>query len=354
VLQSAVVLLAVWWVWVYTTWVTNWLDPDKGAVRWMLLALMLLGLLLSTSIPEAFGARALLFVIAYLAMQIGRGIFTIIAMARVNQDNALNVVRLTVWFVVSGVFWVIGAVVGNPTAQLSLWAVALVIEYLGPLSGYFVIGLGRTDFSKTPMRGGHFAERAALFVIIAIGESVLVTGSAFTAHAIDAQNGFAFLAAFTGSILLWLLYFNRAEAGGSRFIRRHESPTLIASGSYTYLHVILVGGIVLCAVADELVLAHPGGQPSKLTVALIYGAPLLYLVGNLFFKRSVGSPWLVSHLVGASAIAVLGTLALLVPLLVSPLGHAWIANLALAGVVIGEELGYRRGHRTSPDSIELG
>ena len=57
-LQVTLLFLAVWWVWVYTSWITNWLNPEKTPVRLLLFAMMLGGLVLSTSIPAAFdGAR---------------------------------------------------------------------------------------------------------------------------------------------------------------------------------------------------------------------------------------------------------------------------------------------------------
>ena len=71
--QTALMLMAVWWVWIYTSWATNWLDPEKTAVRLMLFALMLVGLVLSTSIPLAFEAKGLAFAGAYVFMQVGRG-----------------------------------------------------------------------------------------------------------------------------------------------------------------------------------------------------------------------------------------------------------------------------------------
>ena len=75
VLQVTLLFLAVWWVWVYTSWITNWLDPEKTPVRLLLFAMMLGGLVLSTSIPTAFDGRGLWFAIAYAAMQVGKTIF---------------------------------------------------------------------------------------------------------------------------------------------------------------------------------------------------------------------------------------------------------------------------------------
>ena len=74
-LQVTLLFLAVWWVWVYTSWITNWLDPERTPVRVLLFLLMLGGLVLSTSIPQAFEARGLWFAVAYAAMQVGKTVF---------------------------------------------------------------------------------------------------------------------------------------------------------------------------------------------------------------------------------------------------------------------------------------
>ena len=73
--QVTLLFLAVWWVWVYTSWITNWLNPEKTPVRLLLFALMLGGLVLSTSIPAAFDGRGLWFAMAYAAMQVGKTVF---------------------------------------------------------------------------------------------------------------------------------------------------------------------------------------------------------------------------------------------------------------------------------------
>jgi low temperature requirement protein LtrA len=356
-LHTALLLLAVWWVWVYTAWSTNWLDPDKTPVRWMLIVLMVFGLLMSTSIPEAFGDRAIVFVLAYIAMQLGRSLFTALALGRFDPETGRNVLRLTVWFGASTVFWVAGALVGDPTLRLVLWAAAIIVEYLGPVSGYRVPFMGHTLTAGLPIRGGHIAERAGLFMIIAIGESIIVTGSAFTQNPIGMASSIAFLSSIFGSIALWLLYFSNAEAGGSRFIRRHDNPGQVAANSYTYLHVVLVAGIVLVAVADELVLAQPDAAASVTGIVLIYGAPAVYLLGNLLFKRSIGGPWLRSHRLGVVTLVVFVLTAVFVVPGLSFLVHACASTVVLFAVVVGEELDLRRTRRrtlaTADSEVEV-
>src|SRR3979411_2011562 len=88
--QTILLFLAVWWVWVYTAWVTNWLNPELTPVRVLLFLLMLGGLVLSTSIPKAFESRGLWFALAYAAMQVGRSIFLLASIQPTQPSTALN------------------------------------------------------------------------------------------------------------------------------------------------------------------------------------------------------------------------------------------------------------------------
>src|SRR3954463_4186632 len=107
--QSALLLLVVWWSWNYTTWVTNELDPDRVAVRLLLVGLMLASLLMAVAIPEAFGDRALLFAGAYVAIQCGRHAFLAYAAAGPGTLERARAERILLWFVAAGAFWIAGA-----------------------------------------------------------------------------------------------------------------------------------------------------------------------------------------------------------------------------------------------------
>jgi low temperature requirement protein LtrA len=301
-LQTILLLMAVWWVWIYTGWVTNWLDPDKIPVRLMLFVLMLAGLVLSTSIPEAFGPRGLGFALAYVLMQIGRSLFMLWAVKGVNHANFQNFQRITIWLAVSGVFWLAGGL-AEGEARLGLWAAAIAIEYVSPAVGFFVPGLGRSETSDWDVEGSHLAERCGLFIIIALGESILVTGATFARLDWNPISATAFVLAFAGSIAMWWIYFNIGAERGSRHIARSSDPGRVARFAYTYIHLLLVGGIILAAVGDELVLAHPGGHVDAKTVLTVVGGPTLYVAGNLLFKYAISGRWLLSHLIGLGLLA---------------------------------------------------
>jgi low temperature requirement protein LtrA len=303
-LHTLLLLFAVWWVWIYTAWVTNWLDPERTSVRLMLFVLMLAGLVLSASIPDAFEGQGLPFACAYVLMQVGRTAFMIGALRKHDRTNYRNFQRILIWFLMSAVFWIWGGLSAHEQ-RLPLWIVALLIEYLGPLVFFWVPALGRSHTTEWNIDGGHMAERCALFVIIALGESILVTGTTAAALPMTLSNLLGFLAAFLGSVAMWWLYFNIGAERSSHQISSSEDPGQVARMIYTYVHVLIVAGIVVCAVADEIVISHPDGHVDGRQALVIFAGPAIYLVGNILFKRASANNVPLSHLAGLGALVVI-------------------------------------------------
>ena len=328
-LQVLLLFLAVWWVWVFTSWVTNWLDPERPLVRLLLLALMLAGLLLSMALPEAFGERGLLFAGAYVFMQVGRTLFVLWALGDDAPANTRNFQRIAVWLAVSGALWLLGGWLDGKERAL-LWVAALALEYTGPALAFAVPGLGRSSTADWDIDGGHLAERCSLFVIIALGESVLVTGSSFAAATWQPQAVLAFVSAFVGSVAMWWIYFDLGAERGSHAIRHSADPGRKARVAYTYLHLLIVAGIIVGAVADELTLRDARQRVDAISGAVLLGGPMLYLVGNAWFKKTVNDTHLpLSHLVGLGLLAALAAVLVRQPLSVFALGLATSSVLLL-------------------------
>ena len=327
--QVTLLFLAVWWVWVYTAWVTNWLDPDRTPVRILLFLLMLGGLVLSTSIPTAFEGRGLWFAIAYAAMQVGRTLFWLLATPAHRTPVRHNAIRILVWLCGSAVFWILGGFAEGQT-RLWLWIVALSIEYVAPLVRFWTPVLGFSSMEAWSVEGGHMAERCAGFIIIALGEAVVVDGATFAELSWTPENIMAFLAALAGSIAMWWIYFHKGAEAGSEMISKSSESGRVARLAYTYLHMPIVAGIILSAVADELVLKHPGGHSDFRTVVSAVGGPLLFLVGTILFKHVIRNFLQLSHGVGIIALAVLAWFGSdLSPLLLSVLTTAILVVVAV-------------------------
>jgi low temperature requirement protein LtrA len=327
-MQVTLLFLAVWWVWVYTTWITNWLDPEQMPVRILLFLLMLGGLVLSTSIPTAFEGRGLWFAIAYATMQVGRTLFWLIATPASRTLVRHNAIRILAWLCCSAVFWILGGF-AEGQARLWLWIAALSIEYVAPGLRFWTPVLGFSSMEAWSVEGGHMAERCAGFIIIALGEAVVVNGATFADLTWTAENIGAFLAALVGSIAMWWIYFHKGAEAGSEMISKSAESGRVARLAYTYLHMPIVAGIILTAVADELVLKHPLGHSDFKTVISAVGGPLLFLVGTILFKHVIRNFLQLSHGVGIIALAALAWFGRdLSPLMLSALTSAILVVVA--------------------------
>ncbi len=164
----------VWLVWAYTTWVTNWLDPERIAVRLLLLGLAGASLVMSAALPGAFSARGLAVGVAYAVMQIGRSVFAVVALR--GRPLQRNFQRILAWCLVSGALAVLGGLAA-PDARAALWVAAVGVDLLGGAVGFYTPGLGRSTTREWTIEGGHFAERCQAFILIALGESIVVIGA---------------------------------------------------------------------------------------------------------------------------------------------------------------------------------
>jgi low temperature requirement protein LtrA len=333
--QAVMLLLAVWWAWIYTSWFANWLDPDRPPVRLVLIGVMLASLGMSVALPEAFGDRGLLFAVCYVAIQVGRTLFMV---AVLETAGALHrtFVRMAVWFAASGALWLAGGLAEGLTREI-LWLAALTVDYLAPAMGFATPGLGRSRTSDWNIQGGHLAERCQLLIIVALGESILVTGATTAQLPLSAATLSAFVVAFFGSVAMWWIYFSRSAEAGSEIIAGSRDPGRLGRSAYTYYHLPIVAGIIVAAVGDELTITHPTDTGTLVTTVVNVGGPLLYLVGHTLFKRTVFGMLPASRIVAPIVLLALIPLGLAVPNVVISAA----ATLVLWGVVGWEAWAYR-------------
>ncbi|HUB22909.1 MAG TPA: low temperature requirement protein A [Streptosporangiaceae bacterium] len=309
-LQAGLLLLMVWLVWAYTTWVTNWLDPDLMAVRLLLVALMLASLALSVSLPRAFGDLGLWVGGAYAVQQIGRTVFMVIAL-RGNPLQA-NFQRILAWCVVSSAFAVAGGL-AHGNARVLLWVGSVGVDLLGGIVGFYTPGLGRSRTSDWTIEGGHFAERCQAFILIALGESIVIIGATLTDKPVTVSNVEAFVVAFAGSVALWWVYFDQSAGAAAEKIARSEDPGRLGRSAYHLIHPVMVAGIIVGAAADEKVLADPAATASTASAWMILGGPALFLAGHAAFKLVVWRDVSWPRVAGIAVLALLGLAATAIP-----------------------------------------
>jgi low temperature requirement protein LtrA len=346
--QALLVLLVVWWSWNYTTWVTNELDPESLSVRLLMIALMLATLLMAIAIPQAFGEHALLFVGSYVTIQVGRHTFLTFAAAEPGTIERERAGRILTWFVAAGVLWIAGALVDGP-ARVAFWLAALALDYGGPLVTFRVPGLPRVAPEAWSVGTEHFAERFGLFVILALGESIVITGATTSALDLDTARFVAFGMAFLLTAALWWLYFTSVARIAQRHLELSENRTLLARDAYTYLHLIIVAGVIVSAVGDELVIAHPLEVLPGDQVAAVVAGPAIYLLAHALFRlRMAGSvSW--KRLGGALVCVLVGFVGVYVPALVV----AALLIAVLVAVIVSEYMAAaRRSARGEPSPLE--
>ena len=276
--RTAFMLIAIYWAWNYTTWMANWFDPRTVAVRVVLVFVMLASLLMAIAVPAAFGPRGLLFAASYVALQIGRNVFVVAVTPKGSFHR--NFFQILVWSVLSAPLWIGGGFVdGN--ARWAPWGAAMVIDLVAPLVLYWLPRLGQTPTSQWQVDGSHFAERFQLFVIIALGESVVLAGATASQARLTVAAIVALGVAFLLSTALWWLYFGHVSEVAAERISR-SAPTeagRLGRDVYTYLHLPIIAGIVLSAVGIELLIAHPHEKLQVAGALVAFGGPALFLAG---------------------------------------------------------------------------
>ncbi len=334
---AALLLTMVWLLWSYTTWVTNWLDPALIPVRLMLLVLAAISLVSSAALPTAFGRYGLIVGAAYLVIQVGRSAFTVVVIG----DPVLrrNFQRILAWCVVSGSLAFAGGLV-HGDARISFWAGAVAIDLLGGAAGFYTPGLGKSQTAEWTIEGGHFAERCQGFILIAIGESIVVIGASLAsrldAGSLTGADISAFVIAVVGSVAFWWVYFDRTAQDAADVIARSQDPGRIGRTAYHLIHPIMVAGIIVAAAADaavaEVAASHGGsGHASAWEAWLILGGPALFLLGHAAFKAAI---WRRISWHRLAAIAALGLFGLLTPhvsaLVLAACGAAAVVAVAVA------------------------
>ena len=277
--------------------------------------MMLVSLLMSVAIPQTFGAHALLFAGSYVTIQLGRHSFLAFVAAERGTLERERAVRILIYFCIAGVFWISGALV-DESLRVLLWLVALAVDYGGGLVLFWVPGMRRMEGANWSVGVEHFAERFGLFIILALGESIVLTGVITSGMDLTPARIAAFVTAFLGAAAIWWLYFTSVAPTGEHYLEVSEDRVILARDTYTYLHVVFAAGIILSAVGDELVIAHPTKVLPPYEVAAVAAGPTVYLLAHtLFGYRPTGSVT-ARKVIATLACVAIGFAGLLLPALV--------------------------------------
>ncbi|MGZ4229964.1 MAG: low temperature requirement protein A [Solirubrobacteraceae bacterium] len=317
--RAAFLLIVVWWAWIYTTWMANWFNTSSPAVRAVLTGVMLASLLMAAALPDAFGTDGTVFAISYVALQVGRNVT---AASLLDRDQPLHDIfeRLVWWSAASGVLWLAGAALPGDR-RLVLWFPAVLLDLIAPFAGYWLPRRGHAVTTDYDIDGGHFTDRCQGFIIIALGESIVVTGATAAHAGLTSTVVLCLAIAFLETAALWWLYFGVVAERSRLVMGAAEDPGRLARDAYTYLHAPIVAGIIAVAVGDDLLIAAPGDALHGVGLAMMVGGPALFLLGESLFRLRM------IRAANAKRLAVVAILVLLAPI------GSHVSALALSATV---------------------
>ncbi|MBJ7519653.1 MAG: low temperature requirement protein A [Solirubrobacteraceae bacterium] len=312
--KAMLIMALLWWTWVGYAWLTSVVDPEEGAVRFAMFAAMGALIIAALCVPEAFDDRALLFACAYGGVRFAH-IWLFWLASRDDPKLRSSVAGLAVSTAI-GVSLIVGASFLDAEVQGAVWALALVIDYGGPLL------FGQDGWTIAP---GHYAERHGLILIIALGESIVAIGVGAEGIEIGTGEVLAAVGGIAIASALWWLYFDVVALVAERRLASAEKgreQNGIARDSYSYLHLPMMIGIVLCALGLKKTIEHVE-DPLKLVPAVaLLGGPALYLLGHVAFR------WRNVHRFSVQRLVIAAVLLALIPLTRD------LAALPIVGIIV--------------------
>ncbi|MEV4825681.1 low temperature requirement protein A [Micromonospora sp. NPDC049274] len=327
--QALLLFLALWAVWSLTVWSTSWLDPEAPIVQTVIVLTMVGAMTMAVAVPDAFGARAALFAITYVSLQIGRVVY--FHVAGHGRPDPRQTLRVLLWFGVNAPLWIIGGLVDDGTIRGPLWTVAVLVDYTGLYLGWPTPRIGAQRIGGRMIAAEHLAERYQQFLLIAIGEAIFVLGLAFSGSGFHADQTGGYVLALTTTVLLWRIYFHVAgRVQDAAVSHSHNAPRLATEMAFA--HLVMIAGIVLTGVGFELFITEPRGHLPAAWLIAILGGPALFLAGRSALEYQVFAR------VSRSRLAGLLALGLLVPVTVhlEPLTAGATAAVVLVAVAVGD------------------
>ena len=343
VLQGLLLLALLWWTWSGYTWLGNQARADEGVVRAGMAVAMAAIFVVDLTIPEAWqdvpgGLNGpLVLVCAYLVV---RCVHLVVGSVTAADNASLRRQVALTWipFLAGAGLLLTGVLLGG-WRQTLLFAGAVVVEW-------FVVFLTSRRGDWRLRSAAHWAERHGLFVILAIGESILAVGIGAAGQPVSTPLLVAAVLGMAVAIGLWWLYFDVVSLAAER--RLHEvqgqAQSKMAVEAYSYGHFPIVAGIVLAAVGVEGVLAHAvDSEPlGVFSASALFGGTAVYVAGNLVFSNRVHRQLSVVRLVAVGLLLACVPAAALLP----SLAGLALASLVLTSLVAVETIRYAETRRS--------
>ena len=306
--ETMVMLLAIFAVWMSTSWSATMVSANESRTQWLILAVMLLGLFMNASVTKAFTVSGWAFVIPFLLIQLGRAIWMIVNSADVVFRD--HYFRMFLWLISTAPLWIVGAAMG-PESRLLWWVLAAVIDTIGRWLAHPIPGR-HLNSENIPFDAGHMLERCRLFLLIALGETVFTTGTAIATAPAGLMTLITGTLALAGTVAVWALAFGRAGHLSLQHAEETRDPVLASRHAVNVL-MPMVAGLIAIAVANEIIIAHPQQHTSLALSLLLAGGPILFLAAQLWYYLVILHIRSNIHLFGSTVLLLVGLVTLALP-----------------------------------------
>jgi low temperature requirement protein LtrA len=265
--HAAVLFLPLFWAWSAISIHANLNPIENSADRVTMFAAALGALFMAASVPQAFGERGVIFGAAYLVQRAALTLHE--AITPTDRNPGLF---FLIFFQISGPLMLVGGVLEGK-ARLAVWISAIAIDILMPR-------LMRRHLSRMTFDLPHLLERHGLFLLIALGESILSVGAtAVTLDHLDSASIATMISGFGLVCGLWWIYFVFAGAALEgrlpTAIERLRTDQL--GRMLGFSHLWLVAGVIAVAVGLAEAIAHPEHHLDRGIASLLFGGVALYL-----------------------------------------------------------------------------
>ncbi|OKI85248.1 hypothetical protein A6A27_15700 [Micromonospora sp. CB01531] len=327
--KTLLLLMPLTCVWTLAAWTTAKYDPRRLPVQAVIITTMFGVLIMPAGLPTAFRDGGLAFAVPYVVIQTGRAAVLMIILRGHELQRTAG--RELVWFTLSGILWIAGALTHGGT-RVTLWICGAATDYLAARLGWPAPRHGSLRVTAWAVAGGHLADRYRQFLLIALGESVVALALEYTMGLYDVESTAAFVIGFATTVLLWRIYFYRAGQILADAIAASKNPEHLGRVA-ALAHWIMILGIIITAIGHELVIPNPVGHTMPAWVAVILGGAALYVAGRAHLEYVVFARVSRPRVVGVVILILAAPLMLsLPPVLVSLTAALVLAGIAAADV----------------------
>ncbi|MEZ4502687.1 MAG: low temperature requirement protein A [Dehalococcoidia bacterium] len=322
VARSTLVFWMIWWAWTQWTWALNPADTTHLVVRVATLFATAVAFLMAASVHAAFDEAASWFAATYVIVRvIGLLVYALVAS---ESHDRLHAVAVFAFASVAGLVVVLIGAMASPEARPWWWLAAVLLDL-----GAAAVGGRQRGWD---LHAGHFAERHGLFVIIALGESLIVVG--LTVAGSEKNNDL--LAVAIGAVavvcLLWWTYFGWLHGALEVALHAAHDDAALARDAFSLIYFPLIGGVIGIAAGFEEMVHHPAERLDPVVLRVLAVGLLLFAGGAALAWFRVSSEVLVPRLL----IATVTTIVLLLAGEAQPVALLTLVVIALVAIAVVE------------------